>query len=191
MATLKGSKTEINILTAFAGESQARNRYTLASSVARNEGYMLVSSIFQETADQEKEHASRLFKLLPGGEATITGSFPSGLKADVVTHLTAAAGGENHEWTAMYPGFAKIAREEGFDEVAGIMENIAIAEKYHEHRFNKLLEAIKTGTMFKQPKPVTWRCRNCGWIHEGTEPPDACRACNHPKAYFEVLGWLI
>jgi rubrerythrin len=190
MAELKGSKTEINILTAFAGESQARNRYTMAASVARNEGFVLVSYIFQETADQEKEHASRLFKLLPGGEATVTGAFPSGLKGDVTAHLAAAAAGENHEWTSMYPGFAKIAREEGFDEAASVMENIAIAEKYHELRFNKLLGEIKGGTIFKKAKPVTWRCRNCGWIHEGTEPPEACRACAHPKAYFEALGDL-
>jgi rubrerythrin len=190
MAQLKGSKTEINILTAFAGESQARNRYTMAASVARNEGFTLVSSVFQETADQEKEHASRLFKLLPGGEATITGAFPAGIKGDVTVHLKSAAAGENHEWTSMYPEFAKTAREEGFDEAAFIMENIAIAEKYHEFRFNKLLAEIQNGSIFKRDKPVTWRCRNCGWIHEGPEPPDACHACAHPKAYFEVLGDL-
>jgi rubrerythrin len=188
MAQLKGSKTEINLLTAFAGESQARNRYAMAASVAKKEGFVLVSYIFEETANQEKEHASRLFKLLPGGEASIAAAFPAGLKGDVAVHLAAAAAGENHEWTAMYPGFAKIAREEGFAEAAEVMENIAVAEKYHEYRFNKLLENIKNGTMFKKPKPVTWRCRNCGWIHEGAEPPEACRACAHPKAYFEALG---
>ncbi|MDR1084898.1 MAG: rubrerythrin family protein [Deltaproteobacteria bacterium] len=190
MANLKGSKTEINILTAFAGESQARNRYTQASSAARKEGFILVSYIFQETADQEKEHALRLFKFLEGGEAAVSAAFPAGLKGDITAHLAAAAAGENHEWTSMYPEFAKTARSEGFPEVAGVMENIAVAEKYHEFRFNKLLEEIKSGTMFKKSKPVTWRCRNCGWIHEGPEPPESCGACGHPKAYFEVLGGL-
>jgi rubrerythrin len=190
MTKLKGSKTEINILTAFAGESQARNRYTMAASVAKKEGYVLVSHIFEETADQEKEHASRLFKLLEGGEATITGSFPAGLKGDITVHLAAAAGGENHEWTSMYPDFANVAKEEGFSDIAAIFANIAIAEKYHEYRFNKLLDEIKKGTIFKKAKSVTWRCRNCGWIHEGVEPPEACGACAHPRAYFEALGDL-
>ncbi|MDR1578483.1 MAG: rubrerythrin family protein [Deltaproteobacteria bacterium] len=187
MTELKGSKTEINILTAFAGESQARNRYTLAASIARKEGYILISHIFQETADHEKEHAARLFQLLPGGEATITATFPAGLPSEIPAHLASAVAGEHHEWTSMYPEFAKIARQEGFEEVAGIMENIAVAEKYHESRFSALLEEFKTKTIFKKPTPVTWRCRNCGWIHEGTEPPFSCQACGHPRAYFEVL----
>ncbi|MDR0354846.1 MAG: rubrerythrin family protein [Deltaproteobacteria bacterium] len=188
MPALKGTKTEVNILTAFAGESQARNRYAFAASIAAKEGYMKVAAIFTETAEQEKEHAKRLFRFLEGGEATITAAFPAGLKADVVTQLTAAAGGENHEWTSMYPQFAKVAREEGFEEIAGVMEAIAVAEKYHEKRFNDLLEEIKAGTHFKKPAKVVWRCRNCGFIHEGTEPPDHCPACAHPKAYFEYLS---
>jgi rubrerythrin len=191
MSQLKNSKTEVNVLTAFAGESQARNRYALAASVAKKEGFVLVSNIFQETADQEKEHALRLFKLLNNSEVTITAAFPAGLTGDVTAHLAAAAAGENHEWTSMYPEFAKTARAEGFAEVAEIMENIALAEKYHEHRFNKLLSEIKNGTIFKKSQPVTWRCLNCGWIHEGPEPPDSCRACAHPKAYFEALGVVI
>jgi rubrerythrin len=190
MASLKGSKTEINILTAFAGESQARNRYTLASSQARKDGFILVSYIFQETADQEKEHAARLFKFLEGGDVQIAAAFPAGLPGDTSVQLKAAAAGENHEWTSMYPEFAKTAKAEGFDEIGSVMENIGVAEKYHEERFLALLNEIKNGTMFKKSQPVTWRCRNCGWIHQGTEPPEHCRACNHPRDYFEVLGGI-
>jgi rubrerythrin len=187
MASIKGSKTEVNILTAFTGESQARNRYTFAASVATKEGYIKVASIFTETADQEKEHAKRLFRFLDGGEVSITAAFPAGLKEDTITQLTAAAGGEHHEWTSMYPDFAKIARSEGFKEIADVMEAIAVAEKFHEKRYLDLLEEIKTGTMFKRAEKVTWRCRNCGYIHEGPEPPTECPACAHPKAYFEFL----
>ncbi|MDR1111299.1 MAG: rubrerythrin family protein [Deltaproteobacteria bacterium] len=188
MPVLKGTKTETNIMTAFAGESQARNRYTFAASVANKEGYVKVGYIFTETADQEKEHAKRLFRFLEGGEATITAAFPAGLKEDVQTQLLAAAAGENHEWTSMYPEFAKTARAEGFGQIADVMEAIAVAEKFHEKRFNDLLAEIKSGTHFKKPAKSTWRCRNCGFIHEGTEPPEACPACAHPRAYFEVLA---
>ncbi|MDR1658073.1 MAG: rubrerythrin family protein [Deltaproteobacteria bacterium] len=188
MPSIKGTKTEINILTAFAGESQARNRYTFAASVAAKEGYVKIAAAFTETADQEKEHAKRLFRFLEGGEATITAGFPAGIKEDTVSQLSAAAAGENHEWTVMYPEFAKIAKAEGFGEVAVVMENIAVAEKYHEKRYNDFLTEIKNGTFFKKPEKVSWRCRNCGYVHEGfNEPPDQCPACAHPKAYFEVL----
>ena len=188
MPTLKGTKTEINILTAFAGESQARNRYTYAASVATKEGYVKIASVFLETADQEKEHAKRLFRFLEGGTATITGTFPAGIKEDTVSQLTAAAAGEHEEWTAMYPDFAKIAKEEGFNEIGRVMECIAVAEKHHEKRYLDFLQELKEGTFFKKPKKVTWRCRNCGYIHEGfNEPPELCPACAHPKAYFETL----
>jgi rubrerythrin len=188
MPALKGTKTEVNVLTAFAGESQARNRYTFAASIAAKEGYMKVAAIFTETAEQEKEHAKRLFRFLEGGEATVTAAFPAGLKEDTISQLTAAAGGENHEWTSMYPQFAETARKEGFAEIASVMEAIAVAEKFHEKRFNDLLEEIRSGSIFKKPQKTVWRCRNCGFIHEGTEPPDKCPACAHPKAYFESLS---
>ncbi|MDR2386236.1 MAG: rubrerythrin family protein [Deltaproteobacteria bacterium] len=189
MTSLKGSKTEVNILTAFIGESQARNRYTFAASVATKEGYIKIASIFTETADQEKEHAKRLFRFLEGGEVTVTGAFPAGLKEDTISQLTAAAAGEHHEWTSMYPDFAKIAHEEGFKQIGDVMEAIAVAEKFHEQRYLDMLEELKTGTYFKRAEKVKWRCRNCGYLHEGTEPPDSCPACAHPKAYFEVLKW--
>jgi rubrerythrin len=188
MKSLKGTKTEVNILTAFAGESQARNRYTYAASVATKEGYIKIASIFTETADQEKEHAKRLFRFLEGGDVTITGAFPAGLKEDTISQLTAAAAGEHHEWSSMYPEFAKIAHEEGFKLIGDCMEAIAVAEKFHEKRYLGFLDELKKGTHFKKDKKVTWRCRNCGFIHDGPEPPDACPACAHPKAYFEVLG---
>ncbi|MDR3203900.1 MAG: rubrerythrin family protein [Deltaproteobacteria bacterium] len=188
MPSLKGTKTEVNILTAFAGESQARNRYTFASSIAAKEGYVKIAAIFTETADQEREHAKRLFRFLEGGEVTITAGFPAGLKEDTVSQLTAAAAGEHHEWTSMYPDFAKVAKSEGFNEIASVMEAIAVAEKYHEKRYNDFLEELKNGTYFKSSKKVTWRCRNCGYIHEGfQEPPEKCPACAHPRAYFETL----
>jgi rubrerythrin len=186
--SLKGTKTEKNILTAFAGESQARNRYTYFASQAKKEGYVQISSIFQETADQEKEHAKRLFKLLEGGEAEIQASFPAGVIGCTADNLAEAAGGENYEWTEMYPGFAKIAREEGFGEIADIFEAIAVAEKQHEKRYNELRANIEAGRAFKREKKVVWRCRNCGYLHEGEEAPDQCPACAHPQAHFELLG---
>ena len=185
--SVKGTKTEKNILTAFAGESQARNRYTYFASKARKEGYRQIAEIFEETADQEREHAKRLFKLLEGGEAEITASFPAGIIGDTITNLEEAAAGENHEWTEMYPGFAKVAREEGLDEIAQIFEAIAVAEKQHEKRYNALKNNIEAGKVFSKDKEVTWRCLNCGYLHEGKEAPDKCPACDHPTAHFELL----
>ena len=185
---LKGSRTEKNILTAFCGESQARNRYTYFTSQARNEGFMQMSAIFEETANQEKEHAKRLFKLLKGGEVEIKAAFPAGVIGCTAENLKGAAGGEHYEWTDMYPSFAKVAREEGFNDVAIIFEAIAVAEKQHEKRYLDLLANIEKGTVFKKAKPVVWRCLNCGYLHEGPEAPDLCPACAHPKDYYELLA---
>lgn len=185
---LKGSKTENNLVTAFAGESQARNRYTYFASKAKKEGFVQIASIFEETANQEKEHAKRLFKFLEGGEVEITSSFPAGTIADTVTNLQEAAGGEHHEWSEMYPSFAKIAREEGFTKIADAFEAIAVAEKHHEERYNKLRKNIEDGVVFKKGDKVVWRCRNCGYLHEATAAPDVCPACVHPQAHFELLG---
>ena len=184
---LKGTKTEKNILTAFAGESQARNRYNYFSSQAKKEGFVQVSAIFDWTANQEKEHAKRLFKLLEGGEVEIQAAFPAGVIGTTLENLQEAASGENYEWSDMYPGFAKVAREEGFDDIAKIFESIAVAEKQHEKRYLGLMANIKKGTVFKKDKPVKWFCRNCGYVHEGTEAPELCPACNHPQAHFEVI----
>jgi rubrerythrin len=186
--SLKGTKTEKNLLTAFAGESQARNRYSYFASQAKKEGFVQISAIFEETANQEKEHAKRLFKLLEGGEVEVTASFPAGVIGTTTENLMEAAGGENYEWTEMYPGFAKVARKEGFDEVADVFEAIAVAEKQHEKRYNDLRANIENGSVFKRDKKVVWRCRNCGYLHEGTEAPDMCPACAHPQAHFELLG---
>ena len=188
MANLSGTQTEKNILTAFSGESQARNRYSYFTSKAKKEGYVQIASIFEETANQEKEHAKRLFKLLEGGEVEVTGAFPAGVIGTTVENLKGAAAGENYEHTIMYPGFAKVAREEGFDAVAAIFEAIAVAEKQHEKRYNDLVANIEAGRVFKRKEKVVWRCRNCGYLHEGTEAPDACPACAHPQAHFELLG---
>jgi len=188
MANLKGTQTEKNILTAFAGESQARNRYTYFTSKAKKEGYVQIAAIFEETANQEKEHAKRLFKLLEGGEVEITGAFPAGVIDTTLENLKGAAAGENYEHTIMYPGFAKIAREEGFDSIAVIFESIAVAEKQHEKRYNDLAANIETGKVFKKDEKVVWRCRNCGYLHEGAEAIDVCPACAHPQAHFELLG---
>ncbi|MCD4654319.1 rubrerythrin family protein [bacterium] len=184
---LKGSKTEKNLMAAFAGESQARNRYTYFSSKAKKEGFRQIAEIFEETANQEKEHAKRLFKFLPGGEVEITGSFPSGVIGKTIDNLKAAASGENHEWTDMYPSFAKIAHEEGFNEIAVVFTSIAVAEKQHEKRYLPLAENIANGKVFKNDIPVVWRCINCGYLHEGEEAIDLCPACAHPQAHFEVL----
>ncbi len=188
MKSVKGTRTESNILAAFAGESQARNRYDYFSSAAKKEGFVLISQIFSETALQEKEHAKRLFKFLEGGDVTVSAAFPAGVIASTEANLLASAAGENHEYTKMYPEFAKIAEEEGFPEIASVMRSIAIAEKYHEERFLILARALKDGTMFKRDKPVRWRCLNCGCIVEGLEAPKLCPACAHPTAYFEVLA---
>jgi len=187
MGTLKGTKTEKNILTAFAGESQARNRYTFFASQAKKEGYEQIAAIFEETANQEKEHAKRLFKFLEGGEVEIQASFPAGVIGTTLENLKAAAAGENYEHTTMYPEFAKVAREEGFDKIAAVMEAIAVAEKQHEKRYLALAKNIEEGKVFKKDKEIIWRCRNCGYLHIGKEAPEECPACAHPKAYFEVL----
>jgi len=186
--SLKGTKTEKNVLAAFAGESQARNRYTYFASQAKKEGYEQISAIFEETANQEREHAHRLFKLLEGGEVEITASFPAGKTCTTAENLEAAAGGEHYECTEMYPGFAAVAREEGFDNVAGIFESIAVAERQHEKRYRALKKNIETGRVFKRDSRVVWRCRNCGYLHEGKEAPEVCPACAHPRAHFELLG---
>ena len=188
MPELKGSKTEKNILTAFTGESQARNRYTFFASQARKEGYVQISGIFEETANQEKEHAQRLFKFLEGGEVEITASFPAGVIGTTLENLKASAAGENYEHTTMYPEFAQVAREEGFDAITEVFENIAVAEKQHEKRYKELAANIEAGRVFKRDGVVIWRCRNCGYLHEGTEAPEVCPACAHPQAHFELLG---
>jgi rubrerythrin len=188
MPKLKESKTERNLLTAFAGESQARNRYTFFASAAKNEGLQQISTIFEETANQEKEHAKRLFKLLEGGEVEVTASFPAGVIGSTLENLKESAAGEHHEHTEMYPGFAKIAREEGFQHIAKVFEAIAVAEKQHEKRYNDLAANIEADTVFKREKKVVWRCRNCGYLHEGTEAPEVCPACAHAQAHFELLG---
>jgi len=188
MPSLKGTQTEKNLLTAFAGESQARNRYTYFASKARKEGFVQMAHIFQETADQEKEHAKRLFKFLEGGELEISAAFPAGVIGDTLANLKASAAGEHYEQTEMYPSFAKVAREEGFEEIAVVFESIAVAERFHEKRFNALAANIEAGRVFKRDKPVVWRCRNCGYLHEGTEAPEKCPACAHPQAHFELKG---
>ncbi|MCK5113566.1 MAG: rubrerythrin family protein [Phycisphaerae bacterium] len=185
---IKGSKTERNLMAAFAGESQARNRYTYFASKAKKEGLVQISDIFTETANQEKEHAKRLFKFMTGGEAEITASFPFGVIGTTRENLLAGAGGENYEWTIMYPEFAETAREEGFAEIAAVFNSIAIAEKQHEKRYLALAKNIEDGKVFKRDKKVAWRCINCGYIHEGTEAPQLCPACAHPQANFEILG---
>jgi len=185
---MKGSKTETNLLTAFAGESQARNRYAYFAGQAKKEGFVQISSIFEETADQEKEHAKRLFKFLQGGEAEVVAHFPAGVIGTTLENLNAAADGENYEHTEMYPDFAGVAREEGFTEIADVFERIAVAEKQHEKRYRDLAANIEAGRVFKRDAPVVWRCRNCGYLHEGTEAPITCKACAHPQAHFEILG---
>ncbi|NJB69047.1 rubrerythrin [Desulfobaculum xiamenense] len=186
MKSIKGTRTEKNILTAFVGESQARNKYTYWASVAKKEGYVQISAIFAETADQEKEHAKRLFKLLEGGMVEVAGSFPAGVIGSTLDNLKAAAEGEQEEHEHMYPSFAVIAREEGFDDIAKIFESIAVAEKFHEERYRAMAANIENGTVFKKGGTTVWRCRNCGYIHEGTEAPGLCPACAHPQAHFEV-----
>jgi len=188
MADLKGTRTEKNLMAAFAGESQARNRYEFFASKAKKEGFVQVSDIFSETAANEKEHAKRLFKFMTGGEAGINASFPSGVVGTTAENLKGAAAGENHEHTEMYPGFAKIADEECFPEIAAAMRSIAIAEKQHEKRFLGLMKNINDGKVFKKDAPVQWRCGNCGYIHEGIEAPQECPACAHPQAHFQLLA---
>jgi len=185
---LKGSRTERNLLTAFAGESQARNRYTYFASQARKDGYMQIADVFEETANQEKEHAKRFFDLLKGGDVEVQAAFPAGVVGTTAENLRGAAAGEGHEWREMYPGFAEIARDEGFKNVAAIFEAIAVAEKQHGKRYAGLLANVEAGTVFKKDTAVVWRCRNCGYLHEGKEAPGACPACAHPQAFFELLA---
>ena len=186
--SLKGTRTEKNIRTAFAGESQARNRYTFFAKQARKDGYVQISDIFTETADQEKAHAKSLFKLLEGGETEITATFPAGRIGTTLENLLDAAEGEKHEWGHMYPDFAKVAREEGFPEVAQVMQAISVAEKEHERRYRALARNIEDGRVFAKDEKITWRCRNCGYTHEGKKAAEHCPACDHPQAHFEVLA---
>ncbi len=183
---LKGTQTEKNLLTAFSGESQARNRYAYFASQAGKEGYIQISAIFEETANQEKEHAKLEFKFLEGGEVEIAAVFPAGVISNTLENLKAAAAGEHYETTEMYPGFAKVAEKEGFDEIAEVFRNIAVAEKRHEDRYVALAKNITEGRVFKREKPVRWVCRNCGYVHEGTEAPNECPSCAHPQAHFEL-----
>jgi len=185
---LKGSQTEKNLLMAFAGESQARNRYTYFAGQAKKEGLIQISEIFSETANQEKEHAKRFFGFLEGGDLEVTAEFPAGIIGTTLENLKAAAAGEHYEQTEMYPGFAKIAREEGLDAIAMVFESIAVAEKQHEKRYLDLASNIESDRVFRRDAKVTWRCRNCGYLHEGEGAPEQCPACAHPQAYFELLG---
>jgi len=188
MKSVKGTQTEKNLITAFAGESQARNRYTYFASKAREEGYIQISKIFEETADQEKEHAKRFFNFLEGGEAEVSAPFPAGVIGTTAENLKAAAMGENYEWTTMYKEFAEVARKEGFQEIATVFDAVRVAEKQHEKRYNDLRANIEAGRVFKRDKKVVWRCMNCGYLYEGTEAPKTCPACAHPQSYFELLG---
>ncbi|MFO7739347.1 MAG: ferritin family protein [Desulfatiglandaceae bacterium] len=188
MPTLKGSKTEQNLLAAFAGESQARNRYTFAAGIAKKEGFEQISGIFLETADNEKEHAKLFYRQLEGGEATITAGYPAGVPGDTLAQLQAAAAGEKLEWTTLYTGFSDIANQEGFKEAAQVFTQVAEVEQWHERRYNKLIEAVKGGTLFKKPEKALWKCRNCGRVIESAEAPAMCPTCQHPKAYFELLA---
>lgn len=187
MAGIKGTKTEKNLLASFAGESQARNRYTYFSSVARKAGYEQIAAIFLETADNEKEHAKRFFKFLEGGEVEITASYPAGVIGDTVANLEASAAGENLEWTKLYKEAEETARSEGFKEIADLFKEIAEVEEQHEIRYRKLLRNVREGKVFKKDTVVKWKCRNCGYVHEGKEPPEKCPACAHPQSFYELL----
>lgn len=186
--SLKGTKTEKNLLASFAGESQARNRYTYFASKAKKEGFEQISAIFLETADNEKEHAKVFFKYLEGGDVEITASYPAGVIGDTKTNLEEAAAGENMEWTTLYADFARVAKDEGFDDIAVSFEQIAKVEKFHEARYRKFVNNIANKEVFKKKTPVKWHCRNCGYVFEGAEPPKECPACKHPQSYYEVLA---
>lgn len=185
---LKGSRTEHNLLAAFAGESQARNRYTFFSSVAKKEGFEQIAEIFFDAAGNEKEHAEIFFKHLTGGDAEITAAYPAGVIGDTAQNLLASAEGEKMEWSSIYPDFAKVAKEEGFDDVAESFTEIGEVEEFHEKRYRALLKNVKEGTVFKKDQKIKWHCRNCGYIHEGTEAPDECPACKHEQSYYEPLA---
>lgn len=186
--SIKGTQTEKNLLKAFAGESQARNRYTFFASAARKEGLMQIADIFTETANQEKEHGERFFKFLEGGDVEITESFPAGVIGTTLDNLKAAAAGENYEWSDLYPTFAETAKAEGFNQIAAAFTAISVAEKQHEKRYRDLAQNLESGKVFKRNDKVVWRCRNCGYLHEAEIAPKVCPACLHPQAYFELLG---
>lgn len=188
MASLIGSQTEKNLLSSFAGESQARNRYTYFAGQARKDGYVQIADIFEETANHEKEHAKRFFKFLEGGQLEITASFPAGVIGSTLENLNEAAEGEKHEHSELYPGFARIAREEGFGTIADVWNAVCVSEKQHEKRYRELAANIMADKVFKRDQSVVWRCRNCGYLHTGTEAPELCPACAHPRAHFELLG---
>jgi len=193
MKSVKGTQTEKNLLAAFAGESQARNRYTYSASQAKKDGFVQISQIFTETSDQEKEHAKRFFSFLEGGEVEITAAYPAGFEeegkavGDTIANLKHAAAGEHFEWSELYPGFAAIAKDEGFPQIAALFNAVCVAEKQHEKRYKKLYENIEDGSVFKRPTKTIWACLNCGYIWEGEEPPKNCPACLHPQAYFELV----
>ena len=186
--SLKGTRTEKNLLTSFAGESQARMRYNYFASKAKKDGFEKIAVIFEETANQEKEHAKRMFKFLEGGNTEITATYPAGMISDTLANLKAAAAGEHEEWTEAYPEFARIADEEGFHDIAEMYRKIAVAEKHHEERYNAFIKDLEESGMFAKDREVVWRCLNCGYIHTGKEAPEKCPACEHPQAYFEVLN---
>ena len=186
--TLRNTRTERNLLHAFAGESQARNRYTFFASRAKDEQFMQIAAIFAETADQEKEHAERFFSFLRGGSLALNAAFPAGVVGDTAANLAAAADGEYEEWHTLYPGFAEIARQEDFPAIAAVFDCVCVAEKQHEKRYRDLLRNLETGQVFRRAEPVVWRCRNCGYLHTGTEAPAKCPSCDHDRGYFELLG---
>ena len=188
MKSVKGTKTEKNLLASFAGESQARNRYTFFASAAKKEGYEQIAAIFLETAENEKEHAKRFYKFLQGGDLEVTATFPAGKIGTALENLRQAAEGEEHEWSEMYPAFAKVAREEGFNDVAAAFDAISIAEKQHGKRYRDLADNLEAGRVFRRSGKIVWRCRNCGYLHEADEAPKLCPACLHPQAHFELLG---
>jgi rubrerythrin len=188
LSNVKGTKTEKNLLAAFAGESQARNRYTYFASQAKKDGYEQIAAIFEETANQEKEHAQRFFSMLEGGDVEITAAYPAGVTGTTLENLKAAAAGEGHEWGVLYPNFAQVARGEGLENIGKLFENISVAEKQHGKRYADLAANIEAGRVFARDKEVTWRCRNCGYTHVGKEAPKVCPACAHPQAHFELLG---
>ncbi|HOO57441.1 MAG TPA: rubrerythrin family protein [bacterium] len=185
--SIKGTQTEKNLLASFAGESQARNRYNYFASKAKKEGFEQISGIFAETADQEKEHAKRFFSYLEGGDLEISAAFPAGVVGTTAENLKAAAAGEHHEHTDMYPGFAKVAREEGFEEIAVLFDMVSVAEKHHEERYLALLKNVEQAEVFKKGEKVKWTCRNCGFVHTGVEAPNLCPACKHPQSYFQIM----
>lgn len=185
---LKGSKTEKNVMAAFAGESQARTRYSFFASAARKEGFEQVGAVFQQTAEEEREHAKLFFKLLKGGEVEITAAYPAGVISSTIKNLKAAADGEKHEWGELYPGFALVAEKEGFTEIARLFKQVAKVEAHHERRYAKLLANLEKDEVFKKDTPAKWYCRNCGYVHDGKSAPMKCPVCDHPQAYFEVLA---